>query len=45
MARIKKVGLGIIGMMANMFKSEEVLPNEFSELKTERRSHIDDFMM
>lgn len=34
MARIKRVGLGIIGAIKNSFRSEEILPKEFAELKT-----------
>lgn len=34
MARIKRVGLGILGAIKNSFRNEEVLPNEFAELKT-----------
>lgn len=33
MARIKRVGLGIIGAIKNSFRSEEVLPKEFADLK------------
>ena len=45
MARIRRIGLGLMGVIANAFKAEEVLPNEFSGLKTARKTNIDDFML
>jgi len=45
MARIKRIGLDIMGVIAKTFKAEEVLPNEFSELKSENRTDYIDFML
>ncbi len=45
MARIKRMGLGIMGAIVNTFRAEEVLPNEFSELKIETKVDYIDFML
>lgn len=45
MARIKRMGLGIMGAIVNTFRAEEVLPNEFSELKGETKVDYIDFML
>ena len=45
MARIKRMGLGIMGAIVNTFRAEEVLPNEFSELKTKSKTDYIDFML
>ncbi|GLI56061.1 hypothetical protein PM10SUCC1_15750 [Propionigenium maris DSM 9537] len=45
MARIKRMGLGIMGAIVNTFRAEEVLPNEFSELKSETKIDYIDFML
>lgn len=41
MARIKRIGLSFMGM----FRQEEVLPNEFSSLKTPIKQDYNDFLL
>ncbi len=44
MAKIKKIGLNLIGVFSNRFKADEVLPNEFAEFKKQNKVDYTDFM-